>query len=456
MSMNINSSSKNIALNNNDFGSSNYGKVIKKRENNLTFNDYNTKVTEDYDLSNLTPKHVKEEKGAVELAYEKDQAKLERELNALKEKYNYAVEKYLKSNNISTATGTNLKPSHVGRDFYESFALYAGMTYEEYNQALAALERRKITIDAAYISNIFRNPSASDIFTRSEYGGDQGDVAKLVKAYIEGDSLNTVETKQAIDMVNAIKKYYPNATDMQIINIASAFTSSGCGYIAVSNALCTYLGNMENGNEIFKEKFGFDLYYIEEGEKHYNIENLALNIFLDRFEEYDIPTLTSEDLSKGTTRPYLSGEFIDFMHEHGIECNFSYFAIDVSSTDCMETYGRSSYKEVLQEYMTYFPDSYILISSEHFDLATMDGSDLNLDHSDSALSYALPEGSVMKDVGGHAMLVTGIDQSGNPMVSSWGGEYRYIAESPAKYFQEKPTEARLALEFIQFNIIGGE
>lgn len=456
----INSSSKKISLNSGTFGTSfSYGKVIEKRDNaKATFNDFNNVKTEDYDFEVKKGEQVYGEDDDIKRSYEQAIDKLDNELNELQDKYNQFMAEYQKNRILKSgyrAKEISAVTIDAQRDFYAAFAREMGMSYQDYQNRVDEIRENKRILKASYAANIFRNSSAADIFTESTYGGNQSTVANLVSSYILGDSLNTIKTKQAIGLVDLIKKYYPNATDMEIINLAKLFESWGCGYIAMANALCTYIGNFENGNEFFKQRFGFDLYYVEDGTKYYNVEEVALNFFLDRFKNLDIHTMLSDDIGAGVGNKYLRNEFTEFLEDHGINVVISNFDIDVANY--AEMYDMDSIKDVILEYMSYYPDNtYITLSASHFDLVATDGLGVPSGSRDSALSNSLPSGNVIQDVGGHLMLVTGIDQSGNPIVSSWSGEYQFVTTSPEEYLAKYQDDVWLSLKFVQFNIIEGE
>ena len=80
---------------------------------------------------------------------------------------------------------------------------------------------------------------------------------------------------------------------MEIINIAESFSEGGCYYMAIANAFAAYMGSIENGEQIFKDRMGFDIKTTAAGKMSYNLEAIALDIFLKTAKK-----VTNGDVSK--------------------------------------------------------------------------------------------------------------------------------------------------------------
>ena len=109
---------------------------------------------------------------------------------------------------------------------------------------------------------------------------------------------------------------------------------------------------------------------------------------------------------------YKSTEYIsNYLKRKGIDYNIA----KNSSRD------PKSYKEFIYESFLNNPNSLIIINSEGFNLESVDGN-VTLNN-DGATQNAQVKGKVVENVGGHAMIVTGITEDGKIIVSSWGKEY---------------------------------
>lgn len=105
------------------------------------------------------------------------------------------------------------------------------------------------------------------MFTKDKFGGNQSDVPKLLRSLAisleKGDisNLSNIEFAKSRNLLEIARKYYPNATMLDVLNLADAYANSGCCYMALANSIATYMGAIDNGKEIFKQKFGYDLCY---------------------------------------------------------------------------------------------------------------------------------------------------------------------------------------------------
>ncbi len=302
-----------------------------------------------------------------------------------------------------------------------SYNLYdiSDVVVEETNQ-----KELKSLID---ISNKYKE--SVNIFNTTKYGGDQSDVTSLVVNKLSKVDMNDIDTKKADLLIDIVKKHYPEATSTDIKNIVEKYSNSGCWYMAVSNDFATFMGSQTDANNKFLQKFGYDLYFEQDDKKYYNLESLALDFFLNVNGNQPISELLKHEtlgVSISKASPYLE----KFFNKHNIVVNYNY-SLDDNIVSVLNN-------------NQYFP----IVSASGFDLEVLAKSDIPKNSLDGALNNSTFDGTIYKNIGGHAMALTGIDEDGNLIVSSWGEKCKFI----------KPISenmGRVALEFVKFSL-GGE
>ena len=273
----------------------------------------------------------------------------------------------------------------------------------------------KISFDSIYDLSSF-----NEIFRENAYGGDQGKVENLVRDYFDNPISipTTIEEQKAKMLVEMIRDKFPNATNMDITNIAYQYAESGCYYMAVANAFELYVGNLENGEEIFREKFGFDLKTTDGNNSSYNLEALALDIFLRK-----ALSKTSGDIKKisdvgGISMASFNQDVVEYFKEKGISLK--------TSGDNHLSRATDYKKSLLAELLNHQEKSMHIFHGSKFDIELFkQNSDLSL-NPDAALKNAEIKGKLVKDVPPHAMFITGIDEEGNLIVSTWGGKAKLL------------------------------
>jgi hypothetical protein len=294
----------------------------------------------------------------------------------------------------------------------------AGISDVEIKQATGVQEMLKNKLS---IQNKFSE--SDEIFSNTKYGGNQSDVSYLVSNKLSGKEMSKIEEEKSEILINLIKKRFADATDEEVDNIASAYAKSGCCYMAIANATVSKYSSIENGRELFKNTFGFDLY--ESGtSKSFNSDALALDIYLDKInDELASDGITDVNVSKflgvssgvsGESGPRLIPGYFE---KKGISVDFTYNSVE--KTDAV------SLNEALSHKILQTDAEYNIISSSGFDLQELNASDLALS-SDGALQNASVEGNSYKNVGSHAMLITDVNEDGSFIVSSWSKKCEYI------------------------------
>lgn len=285
---------------------------------------------------------------------------------------------------------------------------------------------------------------AESIFNNSKYGGNQSDVSDIMVSYLNNESLNNVLQNKAIILENILLKYFPNISDVEKAKLCAAYANSGCAYMAISNAFCTYINSLENGNVVFFEKIGYNLYELDEnGDKIYNTDALALDIFCDRFSK-----MTPEEIINSNSngmRFDLYGDVIShFFEQKGIE----------TSTFGKNVIGAGK-NDLLADYLNSKNNSFKILTASDFDLEELvsKSNDMSLS-ADNALANSTINGKIVKDIGGHAMLITDMTDKGDFIVSSWSGKYRFIAESVTEKQKKGIFGSQMKICAVEFNLGG--
>lgn len=275
----------------------------------------------------------------------------------------------------------------------------------------------------AFINKKIQADSSSfdDVFSDKRYGGYQVDVTRIVvmemlaakPSYISSFAKEPDEftRKRARTIINIVRKYYPNATDRDIKNIAYKYSITGCGYMDIANKLCDYFSNLPNGETAFMTTFGFSLFENAESDRVYNFEALALELFL-RYSR-DIMKLKSISalLKKGSGTPSSDNAPIrSLLAEYGIYTDYKITRI-----------SRDILREYLIEQAANSSDSYLSLASNDFYLHLQSNSD--------------SPNSDMHYFGMHAMAVCEIDAE-NIYVSSWGKKWSLNFEQDSVIFIE--------------------
>ena len=257
-----------------------------------------------------------------------------------------------------------------------------------------------------------------ELFSDTKYGGNQSDVSNIISASILKKQLSTIELYKADTIKGVIRKYYPNVSDTEMINLTEKYSDSGCGYMALANSICLYMGNLENGGELFKQKFGYDLYFDNNGSKSYNVETVALDLFLSRFSDMSCTDIinTSEALGMRSLSNDYENTAKKLLEPLGINTS-------VVSNDSFRT-NNSALSLILNS----DDSSFKILSAFDFDMELLLG-DISATNHDKALSNSVIKSNVVKDVGGHAMLITGLDDYNNLIVSSWSQKYKFLIDS---------------------------
>lgn len=271
--------------------------------------------------------------------------------------------------------------------------------------------------------NINEFSASKDIYNSNKYGGNQSDIPSLLNNKFSNIDMSSIDSNKANDLDFIINKYFPNASEMEKINLAEKYANGGCCYMAVANAFATYMGSIENGNAIFKEKFGYDLSYKDGDITSYNVESLALEMCLKYYSQEtkgDVNGFITQS-SVGVSAATFDDKIVTFFKEHGI-------GIDTSNAG--ELINGANDEDLLTITLNH-QDYFNILLSNHFDLEQLANVELK-NSKDAALTNAQSNGNFIKDIGAHAMLITDFDANFEPIVSSWSNKYRFVNNSIVK------------------------
>ena len=199
-------------------------------------------------------------------------------------------------------------------------------------------------------------------------------------------------------------------------NYFNQIESTGCGYIAMTNAI---FSNYTGREEEFESIFHFPMYEVDErGNVDFNYEKLSLMLFNeinanDIKKKYDANKLIfnsvgehgyyitnkGKDLETGA-----SGFDMDDMEKYLNNLGVDY---DNSFRNRMVITGTNLTEKAIDRelYSMYRKNDAVIIAAKGYDLYDMDGN----------LSFKGDEG--------HAMQLVGFTDEGKPIVSSWGEKY---------------------------------
>lgn len=280
-------------------------------------------------------------------------------------------------------------------------------------------------------ANIFKYKNSNEVFSSVKYGGNQSDVSRIVVTSLEGELTDSIDVAKSELLIDLIRKYYPDAAETDIKNIARSYEEAGCGYMAVANDFITYMASLENGVEQFKEKLGYNLFETDGNNKSYNFEALALEIFLNSHKnvmEYtDISTLLekAEGVNGFSYAPFINDFFAK--KNVGVEIDFT---TTRNMTDVISN-------------MLDKKGCFNILTASGFDLTSLSKEEITKS-ADGALANSQIIGGTIKDIGGHAMSITGMTDLNELIVSSWGKVFKFI-----------PNKKGPSLVTVKFDINGG-
>ena len=248
------------------------------------------------------------------------------------------------------------------------------------------------------------------------YGGNQKNIYNNFIRYSYIDNFKTIK--------DIIEKYYPNGNYSQddLLLLALKMNDTGCGYIAFINTVFEETKNLTDAE--FYDKFGFNRYILTSNydgtySKVYNYDYMFLDFFLYYQKNYnnfssiqDINgnssinsqnrTVTFDTLTgtAGTYSDIVAVMGLNYLREKGIN-------LIIDSPTTAGGFDTNILKDALQQ------DKKIIIAMYNFTMYSTEDIDGN----------GLLDDVLYSNLGGHAMVVTGITEDGDYIVSSWGQKY---------------------------------
>ena len=269
--------------------------------------------------------------------------------------------------------------------------------------------------------------ASSDIYTPIKYGGNQSDVVELIDSYLLNYKfLSSMDIAKAELLNNLIDKYFPNSTNIQKVNLATHYANGGCCWMAVANAFATYIGSLEDGATIFKNKIGFDLTMTDGQNTSYNLEAIAFDMYLDYYSK--VYNGSVDQLLNSNDPAGVSANLFDTR----ITSYFTNRGINIQSDTEITLAGKNLNNKLLKRILNN-KDGFNILSANNFDMKLIDQTENVKDNLDEALANSNNDGDIVRNVGPHAMLVTGIDENMNLIVSSWNKKYQFLSDSISEY-----------------------
>ena len=265
------------------------------------------------------------------------------------------------------------------------------------------------------------------------YGGYQG---CLINDYEKNLNNKT--------LLSIISKYYPNEkyTDDDLKLLFSKMNSNGCGYIAGVNVMFELTKNLSD--EEFYDKFGYNRYKITRTRnigsyaRNYNYDAMFLDFYLYYQKELGFETIKDiyGNIEIGAEDGAISGDYDNsgsegtrlyevaekshkFLEEKGINITYdNSFGNDSNLVGLVKTtiemisplndhFNKENIKKALEE------GKIVSIAMQNFTVYYPNDIDGN----------GLLDDIHRTGTGGHGMIVTGMTDDGDLIVSSWGNKY---------------------------------
>ena len=264
------------------------------------------------------------------------------------------------------------------------------------------------------------------IFASGEYGGNQSNPRSYLLSYFRfSGSLFEMDMGNRIN--DMIDSYFPELKTMREgkakafkLRLARLYGNSGCGYMALANAVTQYFTSLENGAELYQKAFGIPIQI----DGKYTEEYLAISFCLSGISSDingNLSRLNAGIIDDLGNQKRIVRYTTDFLSQRGINITTENFD------------AASNVKESLLSFLVSSPNSFHILLASQFDLEKLSRSTSTSANMDAALASSNASGYIQEKVGGHAMLVTEVTPAGELVVSSWRDKYKFIADSLRKY-----------------------
>jgi len=287
-----------------------------------------------------------------------------------------------------------------------------------YNQiALDGKNLLSIALEYGYIPTLTKHyATLKNVFPKFiTFGANQG--------YFDSG----IVTQQSSDIIDT---YFPNMTLVEKSKLLKRVNNPGaCTYASILNAIYMYYGNKQNGEELFKKSFGYDMYNELRGLKILNDGALLLDLFCFANKDNgvivkneDSYSINAEEIAEQfyfQTDMYEDGtiytKLCDFLSQktgEDISSKLQYYGTTLSRTKT----GDLSLEKFTQLISSIFSNGQNTV----LDLAAI---------GNNQIIYHGKNDEIMRN-SGHSTYVYGIDiNSGTINLSSWGNRmYLKISE----------------------------
>lgn len=311
----------------------------------------------------------------------------------------------------------------------DSILKYKGNFYETYDKNGNLLSVRKV--DGTTI-NFFE-----DLAT---YGGDQMFFKKKIKKILNDSNY-----------LKIMQKYYPDADIEDVELFSYILCTRGCGYVAFANELYEYYSDKP---EEFQKKFGFSMYSINsKGEIVSNINYLIYDLALSGYKDIPIEEVY------GNIKEVKDGKINDAALNANDAVNGDADGISAVFNGINYEWVDEKFREYANEKdLDFSLDRTYLMDKKKFEKLQNEGKIVMISAKDFDLYVDKDNDGVYEtkshdNVGGHAMVLTEIDENGNYIVSSWGEKYKIEAPNVVESFWETHTRFGNNKKFTLYDII---
>ena len=220
------------------------------------------------------------------------------------------------------------------------------------------------------VDNLLFDGERSFYDKNGTYGGDQGSPRYHVA-----------------ELLNIVRKYYPDMNDGEVEKYLKTLNSEGCGYVAFANTVFTYF---EERSEAFEKTFGFSMHKTD-GTVNYDALITDFYSATDNHNSFFgidyINPLEAANIFGGTTDDTIKYRFESYMKDHGID-------VEVHNDKAVTP---ATFKALNQKYD-------VIVMTQPVKLIKENGEPYISD-------------------GGHAMKIIDITPTGKYVVSSWGKKF---------------------------------
>ncbi len=267
-----------------------------------------------------------------------------------------------------------------------------------------------------------------------EFGTDQSRAYNLFRRYLTNPDELSETDKKRIDTIFKIFDDFRYVTpdDNFKYTFLWAISNGGCGPASITNVVIDAYSKMQNGEEIFEEKYGFPMYFIDDdGNKRYNYDALFVKLNLDNisdsFSDIYIPVIDDigsyvQALIKACGT--LQDSNLTANMQNTLGDNFQ-ITTDIHSFGAIpHIYDpKIPFEKVIKDYEQNKDDyNYCIINARNFKLRPYHYMDIE----DSNIVLYPSEVYEWNNVG-HYMTVIGISENNNLIVSSWGYSFELVS-----------------------------